>query len=89
LTAAKELLHEGRQVSLANFNYINPMPGNVGDVFSKFKSIVVCELNMGQFANYLRMNYQEFRYEQLNKVQGLPFTVSEIKEKCINILEVN
>ena len=42
---------------------------------------------MGQFANYLRMKYQEFKYEQLNKVQGLPFTVNEIKEKCIKILE--
>jgi 2-oxoglutarate/2-oxoacid ferredoxin oxidoreductase subunit alpha len=89
LTAARELQSEGYKVSLANFNYINPMPGNVRDVFSRFRSIVVCELNMGQFANYLRMNYQEFRYEQLNKVQGLPFTVNEIKEKCINILEGN
>jgi len=42
---------------------------------------------MGQFADYLRINYQEFTYEQLNKVQGLPFTVKEIKDKCIILLE--
>lgn len=87
LTAAREMISEGYKVSLANFNYINPLPRNVREVFSRFNSIVVCELNMGQFANYLRMNYQEFRYNQINKVQGLPFTVNEIKEKCINILE--
>ena len=87
LTAARELQTEGRKVSLVNFNYINPLPRNVKEVFSHFKSIVVCELNMGQLANYLRMNFQEFRYHQMNKVQGLPFTVKEIKEKCINILE--
>jgi 2-oxoglutarate ferredoxin oxidoreductase subunit alpha len=42
---------------------------------------------MGQFANYLRMNFQEFTFLQINKVQGLPFTVKEIKENCIKILE--
>jgi 2-oxoglutarate ferredoxin oxidoreductase subunit alpha len=47
----------------------------------------VCELNSGQFADYLRMKHQEFFYEQLNKVQGVPFTLIDIKEKCLNILE--
>jgi len=74
-------------VCLANFNYINPLPKNVRNVFSNFKKIVVCELNLGQFADYLRMNYPEFTYEQLNKVQGVPFTVTEIKEYCIKLLE--
>jgi len=63
------------------------MPWNVKAVFSKFKKIVVCELNMGQFADYLRIKHQEFTYEQLNKVQGIPFTVNDIKEKCIKLLE--
>jgi 2-oxoglutarate ferredoxin oxidoreductase subunit alpha len=42
---------------------------------------VVCENNMGQFVNYLRMKHPEFKYEQFNKVQGLPFMVSELKTK--------
>ena len=87
ITAVRELQAEGYRVSLVNFNYINPLPNNVRDIFTNFKKIVVCELNKGQFADYLRMNYQEFTYEQINKVQGLPFTVYEIKEKCITILK--
>jgi 2-oxoglutarate ferredoxin oxidoreductase subunit alpha len=87
ITAVRELEDEGYKVSLVNFNYINPMPKNVKDIFSKFKKIVVCELNMGQFADYLRIKHQEFTYEQINKVQGLPFTVNDIKEKCIKMLE--
>jgi 2-oxoglutarate ferredoxin oxidoreductase subunit alpha len=87
ITAVRELQEEGHKVSLVNFNYINPMPWNVKTVFSKFKKLVVCELNMGQFADYLRIKHQEFTYEQLNKVQGLPFTVNDIKEKCIKLLE--
>lgn len=84
--AVKELQAQGYRISNVTFNYINPMPGNVRDVFSRFKKIVVCELNLGQFANYLRMKYPEFHYEQITKVQGLPFTIKEIKEKCLKLL---
>ena len=87
LTAARELQVEGYDVSLVNFNYINPLPKNVEDIFNRFTRIVVCEQNLGQFANFLRMKFQKFKYEQINKVQGLPFTVMEIKEQCINLLE--
>ncbi len=89
VTAVRELQAEGYKVSLVNFNYINPLPKNVKDVFRRFKKIVVCELNMGQFADYLRTKHQEFTYEQLNKIQGLPFTIKDIKEKCIKMLEEN
>jgi 2-oxoglutarate ferredoxin oxidoreductase subunit alpha len=87
ITAVRELQAEGHKVSLVNFNYINPLPKNVRDVFGKYKKILVCELNLGQFADYLRIKHQEFTYEQLNKVQGLPFTINDIKEKCIKMLE--
>ena len=87
VTAVMELQSEGYNVSLANFNYINPLPRNTAKVFAGFRKIVVCELNLGQFANYLRIKHPEYRYEQINKVQGLPFTITEIKEQCIKILE--
>jgi len=87
MTAVRELQSEGYRVSFANFNYINPLPGNVKDVFSKFRKIAVAELNMGQFADYLRTKHQEFKYYQINKVQGLPFTIKEIKDKCLSIME--
>ncbi|MBN2669962.1 MAG: 2-oxoacid:acceptor oxidoreductase subunit alpha [Bacteroidales bacterium] len=78
--AVDELRTEGHKVSFANFNYINPLPKNTADVLGRFKKIVVAELNSGQFANYLRINFQQFEYNQYNKVQGLPFTVEELKE---------
>lgn len=80
-TAVSSLQSEGKSVSLAHFDYICPLPRGVEEIFSSFKKIVVCELNNGQFANYLRMNLPQFTYEQFNKVQGLPFTVEEIKER--------
>lgn len=85
--AVQEMRANGKKVSLCHFNYLNPMPKNVADIFGRFKKLVVCELNMGQFANHLRMNYQQFNYLQYNKVQGLPFTVVELVEKFNQILE--
>jgi 2-oxoglutarate ferredoxin oxidoreductase subunit alpha len=87
VTAVRELQAEGHRVSLAAFNYINPLPRNVKDVFRRFKKILVCELNLGQFADYLRMKHQEFTYDQVNKVQGIPFTINDIKDKCNKMLE--
>ena len=87
ISAMEELQAEGRKVGLAHFNYINPLPGNTGEVFGKFKKILVCELNLGQFANYLRMKFQQYEYHQLNKIQGLPLTVAEVKETATKLLE--
>lgn len=77
-TAVEELNAAGNKVALAHFNYINPLPSNTADVLSKFKKIVVCELNNGQFAGYLRSNSEGLNILQFNKVEGQPFTVSEL-----------
>lgn len=87
VSAARELCDEGKSVGLAHFNYINPLPANTADVFSKFKKIVVCELNLGQFSALLRDRLPQFTYHQYNKVQGLPFSVEEIKENVTKLLE--
>jgi 2-oxoglutarate ferredoxin oxidoreductase subunit alpha len=84
-TATKQLLEEGKNVGFAHFDYINPLPKNTAEVFKKFKKIIVCELNSGQFVNYLRGQYPEFAFEQLNKVQGQPFIVKEIVD-AVNAL---
>ena len=78
---------EGKDVSLAHFNYINPLPKNTREVLSRYKTIIVCELNLGQFAKYLKSKYPEFNYKQVNKVAGLPFTVLELKEKINALLD--
>jgi len=87
LTAVQNLREKGKNVSLFHLEYIHPLPKNVKDIFKKFRKLVVCELNMGQMADYLRMTFQEFKYQQFNKVQGLPFTVIELEEKFNQILE--
>ncbi len=84
--AVEELLQEGYPVAHANFNYIFPLPENTEEIFNRYKKILVCELNSGQFANYLRMMFPKFTYLQYNKIQGLPFTQIEIKEMILKNL---
>ena len=78
LSAVQQAREEGLDVSLANFDYILPLPKNTEEIFSRFEHILVCELNSGHFVNYLRGRLPQFSYCQYNKVQGQPFLVQEI-----------
>lgn len=78
LSAVNEINKNGKKVAFAHLHYISPLPKNTAEVFARYKKIIVCELNMGQMANYLRMKLPTFNYMQYNKVKGLPFTVSEL-----------
>ena len=72
--------------ALAHFNFINPLPRNTRSVLARYKKIVVCELNNGQFLGYLRTKFPECPMHQYNKIMGLPFQVSELKDCFTKIL---
>jgi len=87
-TAVTNLAKAGEKVALAQFNYIHPLPKNTEEVILKYKNVLVCELNSGQFATYLRSKVPG-NYKQYNKVQGQPFNVAELEEailKAVNSL---
>jgi 2-oxoglutarate ferredoxin oxidoreductase subunit alpha len=74
LHAAAEHLH----CALAHFNYIHPLPNNTEEVLRKYQRIVVCELNSGQFATYLRSKFEGIHFEQYNEITAQPFAVERI-----------
>ena len=86
-TAVNSMFENGEKIGLAHFNYINPLPKNTKEVFKRYKKIVVCELNMGQFHMILKSHFPEFEYYKHNKVQGLPFSVVELMNKFQQILD--
>ncbi len=86
-TVVEKMQRQGKSVSLAHFRYIMPLPKNTETILSKFKRIVVCEINNGQFVKYMRMNFPQYKYEQYNKIQGLPFMVAELEEKFNALLK--
>ncbi len=72
-------VHEvGEGVSYTHFDYINPLPANTEKVFSSFEKVLVCELNSGQFADYLRARFPKVNFIKCNKIQGQPFLVGEL-----------
>jgi 2-oxoglutarate ferredoxin oxidoreductase subunit alpha len=85
--AVNQMQKEGKSVSHAHFHYIMPLPKNTEKVLKGFKKIVVCELNSGQFVNYLRMKFPMPNITQFNKVQGLPFMINELTDKFNQLLE--
>ena len=78
LSAVHDVRKGGKEVSRVHFDYINPLPANTGEVLSGFDRILVCELNSGQFADWLKVKYPGHEYLQCNKVQGQPFLVQDI-----------
>jgi 2-oxoglutarate ferredoxin oxidoreductase subunit alpha len=81
-SAVKQINQEGyTSIGLAHFNYINPLPKNTEEILSRFKKIVVCELNSGQFASILKIKFSQFDYLKFNKIQGLPFANDDLIQK--------
>ena len=81
-SAVKNIREEGyTNIGYLHFNYINPMPKNTAEILSKFKKILVCELNSGQFASILKIKHSEFEFLQFNRIQGLPFANDDLIQK--------
>ncbi len=80
LTACSQLCDEGTPVALAHFRYINPLPANTAEILGRYKRVIVAELNTGMFADYLQARFPSVEIHRVNKTQGQPFLVSELKE---------
>lgn len=86
-TAVKQVYKEGfRGVGFAHFNYLNPLPANTEEILSKYKKILVCELNNGQFIKVLKIHFDKYSFQSFNKIQGLPFSNDELVQQIKNLL---
>jgi 2-oxoglutarate ferredoxin oxidoreductase subunit alpha len=77
---------EGLSVSRAHLRHLNPFPKNLSEVLSRFDRVLLPEMNMGQLALLLRARYLK-DIIPFSKVQGRPFTRTEIYRKIKEILE--
>jgi 2-oxoglutarate ferredoxin oxidoreductase subunit alpha len=85
-SAVLQMQQQGKTVSHAHIRYLNPFPRNLGDILSHFERILVPELNLGQLAILLRGEYGLMNVIPMSKVQGRPFTISEITKKIESLL---
>lgn len=86
VSAVKEASGEGIDVGFTHLRYLRPFPKNLESILEKYDSVLVPELNNGQLVKILREKYAA-RFISMNKIQGLPFTKNEIKEKIYDILQ--
>lgn len=76
---------KGYSVAHAHVRYLNPFPRNLGSVLSRYKRVLIAELNLGQLALLINGRFG-MKCEQLNKVQGQPFKISEVLRKIQELL---
>ena len=85
-SAVRKAQSNGQSVAHAHIRYLNPFPSNLGRFLSKYRKVLVPELNMGQLSQLLNARYP-VRVLSYPKVKGQPFKISEISDKINELLK--
>jgi 2-oxoglutarate ferredoxin oxidoreductase subunit alpha len=85
-TAVDELLAERHKVASLHLRHVWPLPAGLDAIFSRYRSILVPELNLGQMARLLRSEFPRHNVHSYPKIQGQPFTQSEIAARIRAVL---
>ena len=75
------------KVGRMHLRHVWPLPNGLEEIFSRYESILIPEMNLGQLARLLRSEYPKHNFLSYSKVQGQPFRAYEIAEKIQEILE--
>jgi 2-oxoglutarate ferredoxin oxidoreductase subunit alpha len=76
----------GRKVARAHITHVNPLPADLGDVLGRYRKVLIPEMNLGQLTMLVRARYL-VDAECIAKVQGQPFTSSELEARIVTALE--
>jgi 2-oxoglutarate ferredoxin oxidoreductase subunit alpha len=86
ITAALNAQREkGHRIGHVHLRHLNPLPRDLGEIISRYKKVLVPEMNMGQLLMILRAKYL-VDAQGYNKIQGKPFKTSEIEQKIEEML---
>ena len=74
------------KVSHLHLRHLNPFPQNLGEILVKFQKVLIAELNLGQLSTMIR---SKFLVDAVgfNKVQGKPFTQTEVYNKITKLVK--
>jgi 2-oxoglutarate/2-oxoacid ferredoxin oxidoreductase subunit alpha len=75
----------GHRIGHVHLRFLNPLPQDLGEVISRYRRVLVPEMNMGQLVYLLRAKYlvDALGY---NKIQGRPFKQAELEAKIEELL---
>ena len=84
-TAVSEMNEEGFKIAHLHVKHLFPFAKNLGEVLKRYPKVMVPEMNNGQLVQLLRAEFL-VDAKPVNKIKGLPFTASEIKEAALKLL---
>src|ERR1043165_8270037 len=79
-SACERMRNEGKPVSSAHLRYLNPFPGNLGEVLSNFETVLVPEMNLGHLCTMIRAKCL-INAIAFSKVKGVQVQIREIRGK--------
>jgi 2-oxoglutarate ferredoxin oxidoreductase subunit alpha len=85
-TAVRDLISQGHDVAHVHLHNLNPFPKNLGELLKGYDKVLIPEMNCGQLIQLIRAKYL-IDAIGFNKVQGLPFTTTELKNKILELLK--
>lgn len=82
--ACEKARDAGKSVAALHLRYINPLPNDLAEIMKRYKKVLVPEMNLGQLSRLLRERFL-VDCESFSKVQGKPFTVSEVHDRIVQL----
>jgi 2-oxoglutarate ferredoxin oxidoreductase subunit alpha len=76
----------GHKVAQAHLVHLNPFPSDLGEVLSRYKRVLVPEVNLGQLSRLLRAEYLVDAIS-FTQVQGIPFRAAAMESAILQQIE--
>ena len=78
---------DGARVGHLHLRHVWPLPKGLDDIFSRFKAVMIPEMNLGQLGRVMRSEFPHHAFHSYTKVQGQPFRAKEIADRIASLLE--
>jgi 2-oxoglutarate ferredoxin oxidoreductase subunit alpha len=83
--ACRRARRAGHSIAQAHLRHLNPFPANLGSVLSRYQTVVIPEMNLGQLALLIRARYLVDAVS-LTQVRGMPFRAADLAEMLQGVL---
>ena len=84
--ACRRLRRADRRIAWVHLRHLHPFPANLGDVLSRYSTVLVPEMNMGQLSRLIRSDFL-VDAKSIAKVTGQPFTAGELVEHILEAFD--
>ncbi|MFT8396237.1 2-oxoacid:acceptor oxidoreductase subunit alpha [Propionibacterium sp.] len=84
--SVRRLREQGRIIAHAQVRNLNPLPANLGEVLHRYRTVVVPEVNMGQFCQLIRGRYL-VDAQSYHRVRGLPLAMDELTAYLAGVID--